>query len=110
MADSSRQNVTSLLANDGTDPELADQLLPLVYAELRRLAANLMQHEQLGQTLQPTALVHEAYVCTTGCRSQQSVAQSLAQSWAFLCRGRSVDAADSDQSGAQEAWWRARAT
>jgi RNA polymerase sigma factor (TIGR02999 family) len=44
---------------DGVDPE---QLLPLVYDELRRLAAVQMQNERPGQTLQATALVHEAYV------------------------------------------------
>jgi RNA polymerase sigma factor (TIGR02999 family) len=40
----------------------AEQLLPLVYDELRRLAAHKLAQEQTGQTLQPTALVHEAYV------------------------------------------------
>jgi len=40
----------------------ADQLLPVVYAELRRLAAQRMSHERSSQTLQPTALVHEAYL------------------------------------------------
>ncbi len=40
----------------------AEQLLPLVYEELRMLAANKLKHETPGQTLQPTALVHEAYL------------------------------------------------
>jgi len=40
----------------------AEELLPLVYEELRRLAANKMAHEAPGQTLQPTALVHEAWL------------------------------------------------
>jgi RNA polymerase sigma factor (TIGR02999 family) len=40
----------------------AEQLLPFVYDELRRIAAEKMAHEKVGQTLQPTALVHEAYV------------------------------------------------
>jgi RNA polymerase sigma factor (TIGR02999 family) len=44
------------------DPHAAAQLLPLVYDELRRLAAQKMVHEKSGQTLQPTALVHEAYL------------------------------------------------
>jgi RNA polymerase sigma factor (TIGR02999 family) len=44
------------------DPQAADQLLPLVYAELRRLAAAKMAHEPAGQTLQATALVHEAWL------------------------------------------------
>jgi RNA polymerase sigma factor (TIGR02999 family) len=44
------------------DPSAAEQLLPLVYGELRRLAAEKVAREQPGQTLQPTALVHEAYL------------------------------------------------
>jgi RNA polymerase sigma factor (TIGR02999 family) len=44
----------------------AGELLPPVYAELRRLAAQKMAHEHLGQTLQPTALVHEAWLRLTG--------------------------------------------
>lgn len=44
------------------EPEAAERLLPLVYAELRQLAAARMRRERGGQTLQPTALVHEAYL------------------------------------------------
>jgi RNA polymerase sigma factor (TIGR02999 family) len=44
------------------DPLAAERLLPLVYDELRRLAASKMAHERPGQTLQATALVHEAYL------------------------------------------------
>ena len=44
------------------DPAAAEQLLPLVYDELRKLAAQRLAQEKAGQTLQPTALVHEAYV------------------------------------------------
>jgi RNA polymerase sigma factor (TIGR02999 family) len=44
------------------DPKAADELLPLLYAELRRLAAQKMAREQPGQTLQATALVHEAWL------------------------------------------------
>ncbi len=44
------------------DPHAADQLLPLVYDELRKLAAQHLAQEKPGQTLQPTALVHEAYL------------------------------------------------
>src|SRR5436309_14411432 len=44
------------------NPQDADHLAPLVYAELRRLAAAYMRRERPGQTLQPTALVHEAYL------------------------------------------------
>ena len=48
------------------DPPAAEQLLPLVYDELRRLAAHLLAQESPGQTWQPTALVHEAYVRLAG--------------------------------------------
>ena len=44
------------------DPKAAEELLPLVYQELRRLAAHKMANEVPGQTLQPTALVHEAWL------------------------------------------------
>jgi RNA polymerase sigma factor (TIGR02999 family) len=55
--------VTSILeAADQGDPRAAEQLLPLVYAELRKLAAARLARENPGQTLTPTALVHEAYV------------------------------------------------
>lgn len=56
-------NVTRILsAIQQGDPKAADQLLPLVYDELRKLAAQRLAQEQPGQTLQATALVHEAYV------------------------------------------------
>jgi RNA polymerase sigma factor (TIGR02999 family) len=48
------------------DAHAAEQLLPLVYEELRRLAAQKLAREQAGQTLQPTALVHEAYLRLVG--------------------------------------------
>lgn len=48
------------------DPEAAAELLPLVYEELRQLAAARMAHELPGQTLQATALVHEAWLRLTG--------------------------------------------
>src|SRR5438105_14054160 len=55
--------VTNVLAAvERGDPHAAEQLLPLVYAELRKLAAVRMAAEAPGQTLQPTALVHEAYL------------------------------------------------
>jgi RNA polymerase sigma factor (TIGR02999 family) len=59
--------VTHLLsAIDQGDPRAAAQLLPLVYDELRQLAAQKLVHEQPGQTLQATALVHEAYLRLVG--------------------------------------------
>jgi len=51
-----------LLAISRSEEGAAEKLLPLVYAELRRLAAARMAHEMAGQTLQPTALVHEAWL------------------------------------------------
>src|SRR5215470_15308716 len=51
------------------DPCAAEQLLPLVYDELRRLAAQILAREKAGQTLQPTALVHEAYARLLGTRA-----------------------------------------
>ncbi len=51
---------------DAGDPRAAEQLLPLIYDELRRLAAQKLTHEQPGQTIQPTALVHEAYLRLVG--------------------------------------------
>jgi len=48
------------------DPVAAEQLLPLVYEELRKLAAAKLAHEKPGQTLQATALVHEAYLRLAG--------------------------------------------
>jgi RNA polymerase sigma factor (TIGR02999 family) len=70
--DESPHPVTRLLAALAQgDPHAADQLLPLVYDELRRLAAQKMAHEPPGQTLQPTALVHEAYVRLLGDDAEQ---------------------------------------
>ena len=54
------------------DPSAAEQLLPLVYEELRKLAAARLAQEKPGQTLQATALVHEAYVRLVGTKGQQS--------------------------------------
>jgi RNA polymerase sigma factor (TIGR02999 family) len=63
-------DVTHILARIQTgDPQAADQLLPLVYDELRKLAAARLAHEKPGQTLSATALVHEAYLRLVG--SQQ---------------------------------------
>lgn len=60
-------NVTQILSriNSG-DPSAAEQLLPLVYRELRQLAAGRLSQERAGHTLQPTALVHEAYLRLVG--------------------------------------------
>jgi RNA polymerase sigma factor (sigma-70 family) len=60
-------DVTQILAAiDHGDPSAAEQLLPLVYDELKKLAAAKLAHEKSGQTLQATALVHEAYLRLLG--------------------------------------------
>ena len=64
-------DVTRILnAIEQGDEKAADRLLPLVYEELRRLAAHKMSHEPPGQTLQTTALVHEAYIRLVGSEAQ----------------------------------------
>jgi len=56
-------DVTHILSRiESGDPTAGEELLPLVYGELRKLAAARLAHEQPGQTLQATALVHEAYL------------------------------------------------
>src|SRR5882757_4297482 len=77
LARPARQNFTALVpsmhevtrilsAIEQGDPKAADQLLPLVYDELRKLAAQKLAQEKPGQTLQATALVHEAYLRLIG--------------------------------------------
>src|SRR5262249_3399000 len=66
-------DVTGILsAIEQGDPSAAEQLLPLVYEELRQLASQKLAQEKPGQTLQATALVHEAYLrLVDGDRAQQ---------------------------------------
>ena len=60
-------DVTQILSRiESGDPNAADQLLPLVYNELRKLAATRLAEEKPGQTLQATALVHDAYLRLVG--------------------------------------------
>src|SRR6059036_1128662 len=54
------------MTDDRTQPPAAEELAPLVYNELRRLAGAYMRRERPGQTLQATALVHEAYLRLAG--------------------------------------------
>ncbi|MCD0457953.1 sigma-70 family RNA polymerase sigma factor [Roseiconus lacunae] len=59
--------ISRILSNlEQGDPAAASELLPLVYEELRRLASSRMRRENAAQTLQPTALVHEAYLRLIG--------------------------------------------
>ena len=65
-------DVTRILSQiEQGDPQAAEKLLPLVYDELRMLAAARLAHESPGQTLQATALVHEAYVRLVGGQQDQ---------------------------------------
>jgi RNA polymerase sigma-70 factor, ECF subfamily len=63
MSTPSTKSVTQLLIDwRNGDPEAVDKLMPLVYDELHRLAARYMRRERSDHTLQPTALIHEAYL------------------------------------------------
>jgi RNA polymerase sigma factor (TIGR02999 family) len=63
-------DITRLLhALESGDPGAADELAPLVYEQLHQLAVRALSHEQVGHTLQPTALVHEAFLLLAGQRS-----------------------------------------
>jgi len=69
-------DVTRILSQiESGDPSAAEQLLPLVYEELRKLAAARLAQEKPGQTLQATALVHEAYLKLVGNPLQDSTPQ-----------------------------------
>lgn len=68
--------VTQILSQiERGNPTAAEQLLPLIYSELRMLAAAKLAHEKPGQTLQPTALVHEAYLRLVGPGAGDQVSQ-----------------------------------
>src|SRR5438046_1246627 len=74
-------DVTQILsAIEQGDPHAAEQLLPLVYEELRKLASQKLAHEKPGQTLTATALVHEAYLRLVG----QSEARSYTDRHHFI--------------------------
>ncbi len=62
MTESLRETITTILNSGSDEAVVADQLMPLLYEELKKLAASQMAKENPGQTLQPTALVHEAYM------------------------------------------------
>ena len=89
-------DVTRLLeAIQEGDPQAVDDLFPLIYDELRRLAAARLANEKPGQTLQPTALVHEAYLRLVG-----SPSSSWKSRGAFLRRRLRGDSANLDRSSA----------
>lgn len=67
MTDRHNSQITQVLAAVAAgEPQAAEKLLPLVYEELRQVAARQLAHERPGQTLQATALVHEAYLRVVG--------------------------------------------
>src|SRR5687767_8062300 len=91
-------DVTRILSQiDSGDPAAAEQLLPLVYDELRTLAAARLAHEKPGQTLQATALVNEAYLRLVGshrrAESVDAAAQSSAGEGTYDSRGHFFSAA-----------------
>ena len=70
-------DVTQILSQvESGDSNAAQQLLPLVYDELRKLAAQKLANEKPGQTLQPTALVHEAYLRLVGGQAENTEART----------------------------------
>jgi RNA polymerase sigma factor (TIGR02999 family) len=73
-------DVTRILSQiESGDPKAAELLLPVVYEELRKLAARKLASESAGQTLQPTALVHEAYLRLVG--NQSNEGGQAAEKW-----------------------------
>lgn len=86
-------DVTRILSQiEAGDPSAAEQLLPLVYDELRKLAAAKLAHESPGQTLQATALVHEAYLRLVA-RPQCELSESAPYEPAWNGRGHFFAAA-----------------
>ena len=75
-------DVTRILSQiESGDPSVAEQLLPLVYDELRKLAAARLAQEKPGQTLQATALVHEAYLRLVGGEQESGVRDQEPVEW-----------------------------
>jgi ECF sigma factor len=85
-------DVTQILSRiESGDPSAADQLLPLVYDELRTLARAKLMREGPGQTLQPTALVHEAYLRLAG-SVDEATWENLHDGGALNLTGGTLDA------------------
>ena len=75
-------DITRILQQiEGGDPTAAEKLLPLVYDELRKLAAARLAQEKPGQTLQATALVHEAYLRLVGGEQESGVRYDEPSEW-----------------------------
>ncbi|HEV3299725.1 MAG TPA: ECF-type sigma factor [Planctomycetaceae bacterium] len=98
-------DVTGILSIKQGDPTAAEQLLPLVYYELRQLAATNLAHEPDGHTLDPTALVHEAYLKLGGERSFATKSAFLRAS-AVAMRRVLVDHARAKRADKRGADWK----
>src|SRR5437016_1276900 len=103
-----RGQVTAILARASAgDATATSELLPLVYEELRRLAAGYLAHERTNHTLQPTALVHEAYMRLVGTqrpwkgRSHFLAAASVAMRRVLVDHARHHQAAKRSSDAAQ---------
>src|SRR3990172_6246663 len=84
-------DVTRILSQiERGDPSAVEQLLPLVYDELRKLAAAKLAHEKPGQTLQATALVHEAYLRLVGSPLQDSTPRWNSRGHFFAAAGEAM--------------------
>ena len=84
-------DVTRILSQiESGDPSAAEKLLPLVSEELRKLAAAKLAHEKPGQTLQATALVHEAYLTLVGNPLQDSIPQWNSRGHFFAAAGEAM--------------------
>jgi len=101
-------DATAILnALDRGDPTAAEELLPLVYDELRRLAALKMSDEKPGQTLQATALVHEAYLRLVGAEQRQwRNSRHFLAAAATAMRRILIDNARRKQAAAHGGGWR----
>ena len=92
--------VTRILsAIEHGDPHAAAQLMPLVYDELRRLAAAQLSREKVGQTLDATALVHEAYLRLQGDEAPADAAQPWANRRHFFAAAVEANAPHSNRPG-----------
>ena len=100
-------DVTRILsAIEQGDQAAAEQLLPLVYNELRRLAAQKMAHENPGQTIQATALVHEAYLRLVDVKQVQ---QWDSRGHFFAAAAEAMRRILIDQARRKQPAWRTRA-
>ena len=100
------EQVTQILEAAGAgDTQAAERLLPLIYEELRRLAAAKMAQEPPGQTLQPTALVHEAWLRLVGEGNQRW--NSRGHFFAAAAEAmRRILVENARRKRALPAWWR----